>query len=117
MQKLLTLNGKTLNLTQWVEETGLPFSTIQTRSNKLGWSPEKILTEPRKERSDPYTIPLPSGEISLTMKEWTELLGVSRQAIHKTAKKRGLTTAEEVCRRVEEDKEEVEERLRRLIDS
>lgn len=42
---LLTLQGKTQCLTQWVRDTGIKRGTIEKRL-ELGWSHEKILTTP-----------------------------------------------------------------------
>lgn len=44
--KLLTHNGKTKNMTQWAEETGLAFSTIAGRISR-GWTHEKTLVTPK----------------------------------------------------------------------
>lgn len=41
----LTYRGKTYNIMQWSEKTGIHHNTIQRRLN-LGWSHEKILTTP-----------------------------------------------------------------------
>jgi hypothetical protein len=48
----LTLNGRTLLIVQWSEETGIPQSHISQRL-KAGWSVERTLTQPvRKLRSN-----------------------------------------------------------------
>lgn len=44
---LVTYNGKTQTLQQWVEETGIKRGTLSDRLRK-GWSPERALTEPVK---------------------------------------------------------------------
>jgi hypothetical protein len=41
---LLTFNGKTLCLSQWEDETGIPSKVISDRVGKLKWSIEKALT-------------------------------------------------------------------------
>lgn len=50
----LTYNGKTMNVTQWAAETGIPRPTIYTRLRN-GWSAEQILSQPiaaRKRKED-----------------------------------------------------------------
>lgn len=52
---LLTLNGKTMCLAAWAEETGLKNFVIQSRK-QLGWSDERTLTTPVDKRfSHPKT--------------------------------------------------------------
>jgi len=41
----ITRNGRTLTLSQWSEELGLPYKTVYARI-ALGWSSEKALTTP-----------------------------------------------------------------------
>ena len=43
--RMLTFQGKTQSMMDWVRETGLPKSTIQKRL-KRGWSVQKTLSEP-----------------------------------------------------------------------
>lgn len=42
--RLLTFNGMTKTMAEWVEYTGMPYSTIETRRRR-GWSAERILTD------------------------------------------------------------------------
>lgn len=44
--RLLTFDGKTLNISQWAEQTGIERATITARLDKLRWCVEKALTEP-----------------------------------------------------------------------
>lgn len=46
--RLLTLNGKTQNSTQWAHEVGLPRHVIKQRI-KLGWTDCEILTTPKRQ--------------------------------------------------------------------
>lgn len=41
---MITYNGKTQSLTQWANETGIPYSTLQGRIYVRKWSVEKALT-------------------------------------------------------------------------
>ncbi len=43
--RLITFNGRTMCITEWSEETGLPFHIISMRT-KAGWDVEKALTTP-----------------------------------------------------------------------
>ena len=42
----LTYNGKTHDIAEWAVITGIPYSTLRSRVNSLGWSDEKALTTP-----------------------------------------------------------------------
>jgi hypothetical protein len=50
--RMLTHDGRTQTMAAWSAETGIPSSMLFARLNKLGWSLEKALTEPRL--SDPH---------------------------------------------------------------
>lgn len=50
--RLLTLNDRTMCLTHWSKEIGLTPNAIRYRLS-LGWSDERILTEPRRHRHLP----------------------------------------------------------------
>jgi hypothetical protein len=44
--KRYTFNGKTLCLTEWAEELGVPHSSLESRIHKHGWSVERALSTP-----------------------------------------------------------------------
>jgi hypothetical protein len=48
--RFLTLNGETLNITEWSRRTGISDHTIRVRIEHLGWTVEKALTTPVKRR-------------------------------------------------------------------
>ena len=48
--RMLTCGDRTMNLCDWVEETGIKRTTIQMRLDKYGWSVEKALTTPPQQR-------------------------------------------------------------------
>lgn len=50
--RLIELNGKTQNLTQWIKELGISTSTVRSRL-RIGWSIEKALTTPINFRAKP----------------------------------------------------------------
>jgi hypothetical protein len=68
--KLLTLNGETKCLAEWVESSGLPWSTIMGRK-RIGWSDEDALTTP-KTSSPVYRY----NGVTLTLKEWSPISGI-----------------------------------------
>ena len=49
----VTANGKTLTISQWSDETGIPSRTIAARINVLGWEPQDAVSIPlRRKRCD-----------------------------------------------------------------
>ena len=42
----ITYNGETLTMSEWADKTGIPYSTLRSRINCLGWDIEKALTHP-----------------------------------------------------------------------
>ncbi len=48
--RLITCFGKTQCLSVWAEEYNIPYKILWDRIYKLGWSPERALTEPVKKQ-------------------------------------------------------------------
>ena len=69
--RLLTFNGETKTMEEWVEATGLTRAVIKGRL-KYGWSLEKIFTSPP---TTPQLFTF-NGE-NKTMKEWAEATGMT----------------------------------------
>lgn len=44
--RLLTMDGRTMSMIEWSEETGIPKRTLQSRLNIHGWSVRDALTTP-----------------------------------------------------------------------
>lgn len=44
--RMLTLNGQTMNVSDWARHLGIPYGRLNTRLNELGWSEERALTTP-----------------------------------------------------------------------
>lgn len=44
--RLITFNGKTLNMSQWANALGMSTDRLDGRINKLGWTIERALTTP-----------------------------------------------------------------------
>lgn len=58
---LITHMGKTLNITQWSDVTGIMRTTLTRRIGPLGWSPEKALRTPahyrgKRIRTSPWKV-------------------------------------------------------------
>jgi len=47
----LTLNGRTMSVVEWADETGIHNNTIRQRLDYCGWSVEKALTTPVQKKS------------------------------------------------------------------
>ena len=45
MERLITFNGKTQNMSEWAREIRVPYTTLAKRFSR-GWSVEKALTQP-----------------------------------------------------------------------
>jgi len=45
--RMLTAFGKTMNVTQWAAEVGIPYDRLHSRL-RYGWEPERALTAPTK---------------------------------------------------------------------
>lgn len=44
--RIIEFNGRSQTLSEWAEETGIPYSLLQARLNRLKWSVERSLTTP-----------------------------------------------------------------------
>lgn len=49
--RMVTLSGRTLSVTQWCKELGLSKNTVWSRINKWGYTPEEALTAPEQDRA------------------------------------------------------------------
>ena len=45
----ITYNGETRSLSEWSDATGIPYYTLRSRINILGWDPERAFTQPVRE--------------------------------------------------------------------
>lgn len=71
MSVKLTLNGKTMYLTQWAEELNIDKKILSWRYNN-GWSDEEILTRPRDYKENKLTL---NGETH-SISEWSRITGI-----------------------------------------
>ena len=50
--RLITFQGRTMNICDWAKETGINRTTIQMRLDHLGWSVHDVLTTPVRKRTE-----------------------------------------------------------------
>lgn len=72
----LTLNGRTMYMTEWAEELGIDKKTLSWRYRN-GWSDEEILTRPRDYKESKLTL---NGETH-SMSEWGRITGINVSTI------------------------------------
>ena len=72
---MLTHGGITLSLVEWSEKLGIPYKLLKSR-NRLGWSPERILTEPVATAAT-----MTHGGSALTLSQWSKKLGISASSL------------------------------------
>jgi hypothetical protein len=83
----LTCKNITKNLKEWELVTGIKWSTIKSRIDRLGWSTEKALTTPiRGAKRLTY-----NGE-SKTLFEWSKITGIKYTTLFGRFKNDSLTT-------------------------
>lgn len=71
----LEFNGKTQTIAEWAEELGLNYTTLDERIIRSGWSVEKALTTPHRERFIRY-----NGK-TLTLKAWSKALLIPKSTL------------------------------------
>ena len=74
--KRYTYDGRNLTLREWSEETGLSAHVIYTRLNSLGWSIDRALTNDLDRGNRGARLYEYEGK-RLTLREWSELKGIS----------------------------------------
>jgi len=50
VSRMITINDKTLSLSEWCIEYNQPYKLVHNRIHKLGWEPKKALTRPMQQR-------------------------------------------------------------------
>lgn len=83
----ITYNGETLNLSEWADKVGVNVRTLISRIYRDGWSIEKALTTPIKEKEKPKYKPCARlseylKNIGMTKKELAEKIGVSQYNLY-----------------------------------
>lgn len=48
--RLITYNGKTQTMSQWADELGIKYDTLESRLNRLKWSIERAMKGVKYER-------------------------------------------------------------------
>ena len=92
---MLTYGGKTMNLTRWAKELGVPFPLLQGRK-KRGWSDEKTIVTPAVPKCFAHGKKLTFCGVTKSGSGWARELGISISAIHRRLEKHG--SIEEVIR-------------------
>ena len=85
--RFLVFAGRRQMLCQWVEELGIPRTTIATRL-RLGWSTKDALTTPSRKREPNKRSKIPKNMKPITYRgqtrsrgQWSRLIGVSHPTI------------------------------------
>ena len=78
----LTLNGRTMYMTEWAEELEIDKKILSWRYNN-GWSDEEILTRPRDYKENKLTL----NEETHSMSEWSRITGIKVATISYRIKK------------------------------
>lgn len=89
--RLLTLNGKTATLAEWVDITGHTLATLQGRVRER-WSDEQVLTTPARVREANRMLTI-AGETK-PLVQWCEERGISPRTVRHRLAKQGMTPAE-----------------------
>lgn len=76
MSVKLTLNGRTMYMTEWAEELEIDKKILSWRYRN-GWSDEEILTRPRDYKESKLTL---NGETH-SMSEWSRITNINRATI------------------------------------
>ena len=85
-----TFNDQTLTLKQWAEITGLPLTTLRTRSVQ-GWSVERMLTAPHNVRQKAKSKQKPTAPRvqmltfkgqTRTIAQWSMITGIKVHTLH-----------------------------------
>lgn len=80
---MLTLGERTQSITEWAEETGIPYATLSHRIRVYGWTHERALTTPNKNKShrkaSDILIEFDGKELCLS--EWGRIYNISPATI------------------------------------
>lgn len=76
----LTHEGETLTVAEWAERTGMTKGQLMNRVN-LGWTDERILTEPVQKHTRSFRERLTANGETLPTREWAKRLGLTMSAI------------------------------------
>jgi hypothetical protein len=86
--RLLTFNGQTRTLAEWVETSGLSLATLQGRL-RMGWTDEQILATPVRTRS-PNSMLTVNGTTK-PLADWCRERGLSTRTVRHRLTKQGLS--------------------------
>jgi hypothetical protein len=89
--RLLTLNGQTKTLAEWVEVTGHSLATLQGRV-RMGWTDKQVLTTPPRARESNHVLTI--GGVSKPLSDWCKDRDISPRTVRHRLSKQGMTPAE-----------------------
>lgn len=89
-ERLITFNGRTLNLTEWAAHIGISVRTIISRLYQSGWDVQKTFTTPVQKSGRLLTY---DGK-TLNLSQWSERTGISRWTIRTRLDTRNLSIEE-----------------------
>lgn len=89
--RLLTFNGQTKTLAEWVESTGHSLATLQGRVH-MGWTDEQTLTTPSRSRASNRVLTIKG--VSKPLADWCRERGISPRTVRHRLSKQGMTPAE-----------------------
>lgn len=98
MSVKLTLDGRTMYMTEWASELGIGIKTLSWRYRK-GWSDKEILTTPKDSNKKKLTF---NGETH-SMSEWGRILGIQVSTL--SARLRSGWSVEETLSKRQDDRE------------
>ena len=82
---LITHDGKTRCISEWVEITGIPKDTLRLRLGNSKWSVEKAMTTPVRKLRRLLTFCNETHPISV----WSKIIGVNRDTLQRRLDKQG----------------------------
>lgn len=86
--RLLTYQGQTRTLAEWVEISGLSLSTLQGRV-AMGWTDEQILSTPARSRSSNTSLTIDG--VTKPLADWCRERGLSERTVRHRLTKQGLS--------------------------
>jgi hypothetical protein len=86
-----------MSLKDWAVELMIPYETLRYRIRR-GWPLNKVFGNPQRIKTDKVEV----NDILIPFNVALKLVGVSHVALYKSAKRRHLTPAQEIQRRLKE---------------
>lgn len=100
---LITYQGKTMNVTEWAEETGIPAKTLYDRLS-YNWTLDAVFSKPVKQCNLDY---YDYEGSSHTLSEWAQLKNISYDVLYHRILKQGMSIEEALTKPVGRGKVEL----------